>query len=192
MAGARDLTEAKELPEEPFRLTEVYLSEIKQVTDTGLAAFNGCKNLTTLGLNGTPVSDTGLAHFAGCKSLKVLHLYDTKVGDAGLVHFKDCVQLKELALARTPVGDAGLAHFAGCKKLTELYLPDTQVSDASLDLIKRFTMLTTLSLTSREGDREGRRRADEGAAAVRDHARRRHHSADQEVTSPEPQRLRWG
>src|SRR5207244_1049992 len=61
------------LPAGAFRLTHVILNGNKQVTDSGLAAFKDCKNLTVLGLNGcTQVTDAGLAHFKDCKDLSLL------------------------------------------------------------------------------------------------------------------------
>jgi uncharacterized membrane protein len=135
-----------DLPPEPFRLTSVVLTDNKQVSDAGLAAFKDCKNVTHLNLGGTPVSNAGLAHFKDCKNLTALWLHHTQVSDAGLVHFKDCKNLTSLHLACTQVSDAGLAHFKDCKNLTQLDLEGTKVSNTGLEYFKDCKNLTALVL----------------------------------------------
>jgi eukaryotic-like serine/threonine-protein kinase len=143
----REIKAAADLPPQAFRLTEVLLNWNKQVSDAGLAHFEGCKSLTYLNLGGSQVSDAGLAHFQDCKNLMALLLGSTQVSDAGLAHFKDCKNLTSLDLNRTRVSDAGLAHFQDCKNLTFLsLLDDTQVSDAGLIPFEGCKNLTVLWL----------------------------------------------
>jgi eukaryotic-like serine/threonine-protein kinase len=142
----REIKTAADLPPDVFRLTGLYLTSNKQVSDAALACFKDCKNLTLLDLQSTPVNDAGLAHFKDCKNLTSLWLSNTQVSDAGLVSFKDCKKLTNLNLASTPVGDAGLAHFKDCKNLTDLSLTGTQVSDTGLAYFKDCKNLTSLML----------------------------------------------
>jgi Leucine-rich repeat (LRR) protein len=136
-----------DLPKEPFGLTFVDLAKNQKVTDAGLAAFTGCKNVTYLALHDTQVTDMGLAHFNGCKDLTYLGLSATKATDEGLAHFKDCKNLTELWLNYTQVTDAGLAHFKDCKNLTDIRLYAAyRVTDAGLAHFKDCKNLTVLWL----------------------------------------------
>jgi eukaryotic-like serine/threonine-protein kinase len=129
--GAAEIKVATQLPRPPFRLTHVWLRGNRRVTDTGLAVFNGCRDLHTLDLVRTPVTDDGLAHFKNCKNLELLDLVGTSVGDAGLAHFEGCNALAYLWLGNTKVSDRGLATFKDCA-LIRLDLEMTQVTDAGM------------------------------------------------------------
>jgi WD40 repeat protein len=126
-------------------LTHLWLNNTK-VTDAGMAAFKGCKDLRYLNLASTKVTDRGLANFKDCKNLTALELTLTKVTDAGLVYFKDCKDLRSLHLFNTEVGDAGLANFKDCKNLARLAVGGTLVSDAGLIPFKDCKALTQLIL----------------------------------------------
>jgi predicted Zn finger-like uncharacterized protein len=153
----RDIRVATDLPKEPFRLTYVDLARNPKVNDTGLAAFKGCRNLTTLYLFETgPVSDIGLANFKDCKNLMTLHLQDQgQVSNAGLIHFMGCRNLKSLVLSSTRVNDEGLEYFKGCKDLTYLKVARTQVSDAGLANFRDCKNLTALELAFTKVTDEG-------------------------------------
>jgi WD40 repeat protein len=159
----RSITKASELPSEPFRLTEVNLLDNPKVTDAGLASFQGCKDIASLSLVGTPFSDAGLAHFKDCKSLTMLALHGTSVTDAGLGVFKDCRDLTYLGLKGTKVGNAGLAHFKDCKKLKELDVRGAHsITDAGLAHLKDCTEMEALLL-------DGTKVTDVGLAHFKDH-----------------------
>jgi Leucine-rich repeat (LRR) protein len=136
-----------DLPAGMFRLTYVDLMQNKQVTDGGLAAFQGCKNLKSLDLRFTQVGDDGLVHLKDCKALRSLDLNTTKVTDTGLAHFRDCTGLKELGLAYTAVTDAGLSRFQDCKDLGLLDLHGcAKITDAGLADLKDWKNLWLLNL----------------------------------------------
>ena len=151
----KDIKATEELPKELFRLTTVNLASNPKVTDTGLAPFGECKNVTHLALFSTQVGDKGLAHFKDCKNLAILALSDTKVTDAGLAHFRGFRYLTELSLTRTQVGDVGLANFGECTNLMSLTLDETQVSDAGLKTIRQFTNLASLYLKKTKVSEKG-------------------------------------
>ncbi len=129
---ARDIKAVAELPIGPFLLTTVVLENNQQVTDEGLACFEGTKDVIYLNLSGTPVSNAGFAHFRGCKKLRGFNLAGTKVTDAGMIYFKDCKDLRGISLARTQVSDTGLESFKHSDKVEYLYLGATRVTDAGL------------------------------------------------------------
>jgi formylglycine-generating enzyme required for sulfatase activity len=133
----RKISAAAELPHDPFRLTWVGLMHSNQVTDTGLANFKDCNNLTFLGLFDTSVSNEGLANFQNCTKLTFLNLSRTKISDAGLANFKNCTELTIVVLNETKVSDTGLAYLKNSKKLTKLFLQKTKVTAAGIDELKK-------------------------------------------------------
>ena len=112
-----------DLPKKPFRLTYVNLSgKGDKVRNAALAAFQGCKHLKVLRLDGTLVKEEGLAYFKDCKDLEVLDLSHTHLTDAGLAHFKDCKKLREIGFNFAKITNVGLAYLSGCKDLKDLGL----------------------------------------------------------------------
>jgi serine/threonine protein kinase/Leucine-rich repeat (LRR) protein len=166
----RPATAIGELPRGAFELTSVILGQNEKVSESGLAAFKDCKNLTTLhlfvisvtpagmshfrnctkitnlSLYGTQSSDAALAHFRDCKQLTLLDLTYTQVSDLGLSYFKDCKDLRSLNLRGTLVTDAGMAHFKDCRNLESLVLDGTKVTDAGMAHFKDRKNLSQLSL----------------------------------------------
>ena len=133
----RTISAAAELPRDPFRLTWVGLMHSNQITDTGLANFKDCQNLTFLGLFDTSVSDEGLANFQKYTKLTFLNLSRTKISDAGLANFKNCKELMIVVLSETHVSDTGLSYLKNSKNLTKLFLQKTKVSAAGIDELKK-------------------------------------------------------
>ncbi len=151
------------LPAGAIQLTYVNLYNNKQVTDSGLAAFNDCKNLTFLDLSGCgQITDAGLAHFKDCKNLTYLGLEAVPVTAAGLAVFAGNKDLTDLGLGNTPVTDAGLVHFKDSKKLKGIrLLNDGGVTDAGLAHLKDCKSLMRLDL-------RGTGLTDEGLAYFKD------------------------
>jgi serine/threonine protein kinase len=133
----QEIKDAAALPGEVFRLSSVDLAGNAKVTDSGLAHFSDCKNLTHLTLQTTPVTDAGLARFAGCTSLLHLALDGTPVSDAGVADFKGCKNLSGLGLSGTRVTGSCLAHFADCKNLLYINLRNTKVPRATVEAIRK-------------------------------------------------------
>ena len=144
--GNDAIEKVADLPKGPLRLTSLDLSRSERVTDAGLAALDGCKNLTDVRLDSTKAGDEGLAHLRECRSLDSLDLAFTPVSDTGLSHFRDCRHLRALDLRGTRVGDVGAANFRGLTRLTFLQLAGTQVGDTGLAAFKDCTALEYLNL----------------------------------------------
>ena len=137
-----------DLPKEAYRLTGFAYMDVPRVTDESLKIFQGCKNLTSLGLYGARnVTDAGLAYFLDFTNLKELGLADTQVTDAGLAGFSKCKNLTHLSLTRTKITDKGLVPFGDCKHLTYLGLDQTSVTDKGLAIFKDCTEFTMLHLS---------------------------------------------
>ncbi|HEX7899539.1 MAG TPA: hypothetical protein VF950_17355 [Planctomycetota bacterium] len=83
------------------------------VSDAGLKAVAGFKNLQRLHLERTSISDEGLAHLAGLSELRYLNLYGTKVTDKGLAALKNLKKLQSLYVWQTAVSKEGAASLNG-------------------------------------------------------------------------------
>jgi len=109
-----------------------------KIDDAALDSLKGVtEQLVWLNLAGTSVTDGGLKALAGLKNLRRLHLEKTGIGDDGLSSVKSLSELQYLNLYGTKVTDKGLANLAGLKKLKNVYLWQTAVTDAgAADLAK--------------------------------------------------------
>ncbi|MDB5174523.1 MAG: ribonuclease inhibitor [Phycisphaerales bacterium] len=97
-----------------------------------------------LNLANTKVTDGGLKALEGMKNLHRLHLEKTAITDGGLPHLKGLASLEYLNLYNTAVTDAGLAQLEGLKGLKNLYLWQSKVTDAGAEGLKK--SLPTLSI----------------------------------------------
>ncbi len=104
---------------------------VSKIDDAALDSVKGvAEQVVWLNLGGTAVTDAGLKALAGLKNLRRLHLERTAVGDAGLEHVKGLGELQYLNLYGTKVTDAAAAALGGLKKLKSLYLWQTGVTEA--------------------------------------------------------------
>ena len=101
-----------------------------KIDDAALESLKGVgEQLVWLNLAGTSVTDGGIKALAGLKNLRRLHLEKTGVGDEGLASIKGLTELQYLNLYGTKVTDKGLTALAGLKKLKNVYLWQTAVTD---------------------------------------------------------------
>ncbi|RYD32895.1 MAG: hypothetical protein EOP86_14650 [Verrucomicrobiaceae bacterium] len=84
------------------RMSEMNLGRSK-VTDAGLAALSGMKNLKKLHLPNTAVTDAGIDALLPLASLEYLNLFNTKITDAGLAKLEKLPKLKRLYVWQTGV-----------------------------------------------------------------------------------------
>ena len=150
----RDVTKVGDLPPTPFVITRVHLAWNETATDSGLASFQGCKNLTHVDFGvAKNVGDVGLAYLRDCKDIIHLGVNSTKVTDEGLAIFKHCKKLESLELHGCKVGDEGLAQLKDLKSLRHLVLDVCPINGTGFavtnnepDQPQAFTSLTDLSL----------------------------------------------
>jgi hypothetical protein len=113
------------------------LNVAKEFADAGLAPLAPMADkISSMDLAKTKVTDAGLKALAGYKNLRELHLEGTSISDAGLDHLKDLTSLEYLNLYNTKVTDAGLPKLAGLTKLKSLYLWQTGVTKAGVAALK--------------------------------------------------------
>ena len=122
------------------------LNVAKDFGDAGLAPLSPLADkIASLDLARTKVTDKGLAAIAGMKNLTELHLENTSVTDAGLDHLKCLAALEYLNLYGTKVTDAGLPKLAGLSKLKSLYLWQTAVTKNGVAALKKSLAATHIN-----------------------------------------------
>lgn len=119
-----------------------------QVTNAGLKALAGLKNLETLDLGFTKdVGDAGLALLVKLPNLKVLGLGGTKVTDAGIPLLASFRSLKEVKLGSTAVTDKGVASLEACKGLEKVNLgKKSKITPQAVDRLKKALPACTVNL----------------------------------------------
>jgi len=123
----------------------------KGLTDDGVAAFAGLKNLDTLYLWGAgSITDAGLKHLGGCEKLEVLNI-GANSGDftgAGLEHLGQCKSLRKLNLSYLRKLDGkNLRFLVPLKSFEILLLSDCRsITDADLEVIAQMPQLQSLDL----------------------------------------------
>ena len=111
------------------KLSSVDLARTK-VSDAGLKALAGMKNLAELHLENTGVTDAGLDAVAGLTSLEYLNLYGTKVTDAGVKKLSKLAKLKALYLWQTAVTKDGATALRKAMPQTHVNIGWTAEDDA--------------------------------------------------------------
>ncbi len=118
-----------------FRFTA--LNVAKEFADAGLEPLAPIADkIASLDIARSKVTDGGLKAIAGMKNLKELHLEGTAIGDAGLDHLKGLAELEYINLYNTKVTDAGVAKLAGLGKLKAIYLWQSGVTKAGVAALK--------------------------------------------------------
>ena len=101
-----------------------------KIDDAALESLKGVTDqIVWLNLANTSVTDNGLKALTGLKNLRRLHLEKTGIGDDGLASIKGLGELQYLNLYGTKVTDKGVASLGGLKKLKNVYLWQTAVTD---------------------------------------------------------------
>lgn len=122
------------------------LNVAKDFGDAGLASLAPwADKISSLDLARTKVTDKGLAAIAGMKNLTELHLENTAITDAGLDQLKGLAALEYLNLYGTKVTDAGLPKLAGLTKLKSLYLWQTTVTKNGVAALKKSLAATHIN-----------------------------------------------
>ncbi len=102
------------------------------ITDRGLAAVRGMRELNRLNVTGTRVTDDGLVVLVELPKLEKLRIGGPAITDAGVARLKTMKQLKELILWDCPLTDGSLPHLLEMTHLRTLYLYGTGISEEGL------------------------------------------------------------
>ena len=117
--GGDAIKDAKALPKDAFKLTDITLTAPPPIKDADLAVLAGCKNLTGAYLVGTGITNAGLAHLKDCTELKSLFLSGTKVDNGSVPVIKGFTKLRDLSVGLTDITEKGVQEIAnalpGCR-----------------------------------------------------------------------------
>jgi Leucine-rich repeat (LRR) protein len=97
-----------ELPKARFDVVMIDLDDRRSADDSGLAALEGLKELSSLNLSGTSVTDTGAAVLGRLSGLKILALRKTQLTDRAVRRLKDLESLRDLDLQDTKISPSGV------------------------------------------------------------------------------------
>src|SRR5262249_8956117 len=117
-------------------LRELHLDSVP-VTDQALEAVAELSHLRALYLGfNDRLTDVGLGALTGLRELCVLSLVRSEVGDAAAKVLGQMPQLRLLYLNQTHVSNAGVKELAALKELRALWLFDTQVTSGGVRMLK--------------------------------------------------------
>lgn len=119
-------------------LSVEFTSNANQITDQQVALLEPlAPQIYDLNLANTKVTNDGLKALEGMKNLHRLHLEKTAITDDGLSHLKGLTGLEYLNLYNTAVSDAGVAKLDGLKSLKKVFLWQSKVTDAGAQDLKK-------------------------------------------------------
>jgi hypothetical protein len=142
-----DLRRLNELPD----LTSLDLS-LTHITDQGMQELKNLRGVEDLSLYYAEyVTDEGLAAIQGWKNLKRLNLHGSRAGDTALEHISGIVSLESLNVGSTLMTDVGLERLTRLPNLRELTMGGNELGDAGLQALRQMPGLTYLDLSGRQG-----------------------------------------
>lgn len=114
------------------------------VSDAGMAAVAGLKELWYLNVSHTRITDAGLAPLEGLEQLRTLHLSGCEIGGSGLKYLGEH-EFSELKLDHTAMDDDGLKQLKR-HRFRSLGLQFTRITDKGLPVLKDLEQLDWLYL----------------------------------------------
>jgi len=166
--GPTNLKLGQPLPEKPYILETLQLSNLKAIGDAELKAISAVGDFNQVLANGTSVTGAGLAalrgtkihnvnlsgnpqltdeaasHLAAMPELVLAILNDARVSDQGIAQLRNCTQLKSLSLAGTPVSGACFTQFPADSQLESLNMANTPLNDATVSNLAHLKNLKSL------------------------------------------------
>ena len=147
--GLRQIKQAPKIAE-----LNLYYAEL--ITDDGLSAVRGWKQLQRLNLRGTKITDKTLEMLATVPTLESLDIGFAEITDVGLDHLAVLPNLRELTIGGNKLTDLGMQMLRQLSQLTYLDLGGSQrtdsglwsvtLTDGSMDSIATLTNLKELRL----------------------------------------------
>lgn len=125
-----------QLPDEPYRIVAVHLSNNTRVTDDDLIYLKDTPDLALVYMMNTRIGDAGLAHLKGLKNVSLLDLRSTRVTGAGLEYVAGFEQLRSIELLGCAITDDSLAHLSSLHGLGSIRLSGGGVTDEGLIHLK--------------------------------------------------------
>ena len=126
---------------------------LTHITDGGMQDLKSLRSITDFNLYFAEyVTDEGVAAIKGWKQLKRLNLHGTKAGDSALEHVATFTSLESLDVGSTLMTDVGLERLAQLTNLKELTIGGNELGDAGLQALRQMPNLTYLDLSGRQGN----------------------------------------
>jgi len=147
-------------------LTNVRLINLSlcPVTNAGLAAICGNRDIESLDLTGTNITD--LRPLTQLHKLQHLELQHCAIGDSQTTHLAKLRSLVKLNLASTEVTDVGVAALTKLPNLKALYLADARITDVGASALAECPSLERLQLAYSIGNGFEPARCNVSAAAI--------------------------
>jgi WD40 repeat protein/tRNA A-37 threonylcarbamoyl transferase component Bud32 len=147
-AGAKEvITQPGDLPQVPFRVAAIHLSQTAPATDDDLTHLEGLTALEELMLWGTGITDDGLPHLAELTNLRTLRLNGTSVSGTGFRHLGKLQQLRQLSAGwGTFLTDEGLSQLPPLQNLLLIALNPRKLSEESLQHFAKHQSLEVIQL----------------------------------------------
>jgi len=148
------------------KLTRLDLSHTR-ITDEGLLHLAAATQIQDLNLfYAEQITDQGMNAIKGWKNLKRINLRGTQVSDGTLAIVGSMTGLESLDVAYTEITDNGLDALVPLTRLQELSLGRTKLSDNALEVLRLLTTLQYLDLGGPHSGAKGLR--DTGGAPLPD------------------------
>ena len=126
---------------------------LTHITDGGMQELKSLRGVTDFNLYFAEyVTDEGVAAIKGWKQLKRLNLHGTKAGDSALEHVAGLTSLESLDVGSTLMTDVGLERLALLTNLKELTIGGNELGDAGLQALRQMPNLTYLDVSGRQGN----------------------------------------
>ena len=142
----RYVTNASQLPGEPFRVVGIDLGNAKFVNDDTLVNVKDLIACRNINLEGTNISDDGLKHLKNLDLLAGVRVHFTTVTGVGFKYLSGTSGLKYVDAFFTPFTDEGLEVLKAFPSLEWLYVVSDQMTDAGLSHLRDMKRLTGLHI----------------------------------------------
>ncbi len=139
------------------KLVRLDLSHTR-ITDEGLLHLRSQTQIQDLSLfYAEQITDQGMNAIKGWKNLKQLNVRGTRIGDGTLAIVGNLTSLESLDIAYTEVTDNGLDALVPLTHLTELSLGRSKLGENALEVLRLMTTLQSLDLGGPHPGPEGKR-----------------------------------
>lgn len=118
------------------------------ITDVGIRALAGIRQLEGLFVDRTRLTDDGLKMFAGHENLSMLGLHSTEVTAAGLPALATLPRLRHLDVSGTDITGDELCQLRTCSRLESFHVDPNQLTASLASELRHFPRLRAMSIRS--------------------------------------------
>ncbi len=138
------------------KLQKLDLSHTR-ISDEGLLRLKPARQIEELNLlYAELITDLGMNAIKGWRQLKRLNVRGTKIANDTLVIVSELVQLESLDIANTRITDSGLENLAPLTRLKSLALGRSGISESAMGILRLLSTLEFLDLSGPVTQRRGR------------------------------------